>query len=201
MHSHCCGGYESQAADIITCNGSRRHTYCHACIGGHVRAELEKRNSRIACFMGAECEAPFVPAQLAACIDGAQLRRLAELEQDVELEAAGLDNMHRCPSCNYRAQCPPLDEDTQFDCPGCRRVSCRRCVKPSHLPLTCAQFEAKQMKDDKIKMLHVVEEAMSKALIRRCKYVVAFCVPSPFTSSPVLRWCATIRTPHAFQAN
>jgi predicted RNA-binding Zn-ribbon protein involved in translation (DUF1610 family) len=126
--------------------------------------------------MHTACQAPFFAAQLATCIDAGQLRRLAELEQDAEIAAAGLDNMHRCSACNFQAQCPPLDENSQFDCPSCRHASCRLRLKPPHRPLTCADSEAKQMREDRAKMVHAVHEAMTEALICRCKYVRRFSI-------------------------
>ncbi len=93
--------------------------------------ELEKRNARIACFMGSSARRPI-----------------------------GRRN-----------------ENSQFDCPGRRRTSCRLCLKAPHRPVTCAKSEAQQMRDNMARILHVVTEAMLKAHVCRYKYVYAFGIP------------------------
>lgn len=47
---------------------------------------------------------------------------------------------------------------------GCGVVSCRKCKKLDHLPKSCEEVE----KDKKLDARHVVEEAMTQALVRDC---------------------------------
>lgn len=46
----------------------------------------------------------------------------------------------------------------------CGITSCRQCKKENHLPKTCLEVAG----DKKIDGLHLIEERMSEALIRRC---------------------------------
>src|SRR5699024_6031984 len=81
-------------------------------------------------------------------------------------EAAGIEGLHECPFCDFRAICPPVEEDREFRCfnPECEKVSCRLCNKPSHVPMTCG--EARQ--DGHLSTRDQSEEAMSEALMRSC---------------------------------
>jgi TRIAD3 protein (E3 ubiquitin-protein ligase RNF216) len=102
------------------------------------------------------------------------------------LRSAEIEGLVKCPFCDYAAICPPIEEDKEFRCenPECKAslprssrfcfalisgigmdVTCRHCQRKSHLPLSCTEA----MKDDKIAIRHVVEEAMTQALVRKCK--------------------------------
>lgn len=63
-------------------------------------------------------------------------------------------------------ECLPVDVDKEFRCQNkkCGKTSCRLCQKETHVPLSCE--EAK--KDGQVTLRHIVEEAMSAALIRQC---------------------------------
>jgi TRIAD3 protein (E3 ubiquitin-protein ligase RNF216) len=44
-------------------------------------------------------------------------------------------------------------------------VSCRLCREKSHIPLTCQEYA----KENRLSVRHTVEEAMTEALVRKCK--------------------------------
>ena len=92
---------------------------------------------------------------------------LDRLQQQEELSAAGLEGLTNCPFCDFSAICESVEIDKEFRCmnPECERISCRLCMKETHVPLTCSQHE----KDSKLNVRHAVEEAMSEALFRKCR--------------------------------
>ena len=59
-----------------------------------------------------------------------------------------------------------LNNRNRFRCnaPTCSRISCRICNKDTHIPLTCEQAK----KENGISERHVLEEAMSQALMKAC---------------------------------
>lgn len=44
-------------------------------------------------------------------------------------------------------------------------ISCRLCQQKSHIPQTCEEFA----KENKLSVRHTVEEAMTEAMVRKCK--------------------------------
>ena len=99
-------------------------------------------------------------------LDAKLLEVLDRLQQQSELRTAGLENLESCPFCDYAAIYPPVTEDKEFRCkmPDCERVSCRLCKADSHLPLTCAEHKKEQGVSER----HILEEAMTNAIIRTC---------------------------------
>jgi TRIAD3 protein (E3 ubiquitin-protein ligase RNF216) len=95
---------------------------------------------------------------------------LARLQQEEVLRVAEIDGLVQCPFCDYAAICGPIEEDKEFRCqnPECMEISCRHCQKKTHIPLSCKEAS----KDDAIAVRHAVEEAMTQAMIRKCKYVL-----------------------------
>jgi TRIAD3 protein (E3 ubiquitin-protein ligase RNF216) len=92
--------------------------------------------------------------------------KLDALQQQDEISRASIEGLESCPFCEFKAICPPVEEDREFRCcnPSCEVVSCRLCKDVTHVPKTCE--EAK--KDRGVSERHLVEEAMSEALIRNC---------------------------------
>lgn len=61
---------------------------------------------------------------------------------------------------------PPIEQDREFRCGNddCKRITCRMCKKDSHTPLNCEEA----VKENKLDARHILEEALSDALIRKC---------------------------------
>ncbi|KAJ4380569.1 hypothetical protein N0V86_003928 [Didymella sp. IMI 355093] len=151
---------------MITCSGKDIHFFCMNCMKQYVETEIGQSKCRPVCFASIECRGAFSRAQLQQVLNQKTFERLEHLQQQEDLAAAGLDFLSECPFCDYKAECPPVEVDKEFRCQNtkCCKTSCRLCNKETHIPLSCE--EAK--KDDKITLRHVVEEAMSAALIRKC---------------------------------
>lgn len=92
---------------------------------------------------------------------------IGRLEQEEAIRVAEIDGLVKCPYCDYAAICESIEVDKEFRCanPDCLEISCRHCERRSHLPKSCEEVA----KEDKIDYRHAVEEAMTEAMIRKCK--------------------------------
>lgn len=151
---------------MISCDGDKVHMYCIDCPRQQIETEIGQSRCRPKCFAVDDCNGSFSRSQLQQILSRATFDRLEHMQQLEDLKAAGLDFLSECPFCDFRMECPPVEVDKEFRCqnPKCEKTSCRLCQKDSHIPLSCA--EAK--KDGHLTLRHVVEEAMSAALIRHC---------------------------------
>lgn len=147
------------------CGGMTEHIFCKTCMKSYVESEMGSSRCRPVCFADSSCGGTFTRTQLEACLDQTTFERLEHMQQMQDLDIAGL-NLDECPFCDFKQECPPMEEDKEFRClnPKCKKVSCRYCQRETHVPLSCE--EAK--KEDKTTIRHIVEEAMTAALIRNC---------------------------------
>lgn len=152
---------------MTCCNGDAVHFFCLTCAKTYVEGEMGKSKCRPVCFADTSCGGTFTRHQLLGFLGQTSFDRLEHLQQQADLAAAGLDFLDECPFCDFKAECPPVEIDKEFRClnPKCAKTSCRLCQKETHIPLNCE--EAKR--DGNLTIRHVVEEAMSSALIRYCK--------------------------------
>ncbi|KAJ4301860.1 hypothetical protein N0V90_003956 [Kalmusia sp. IMI 367209] len=150
---------------MIRCGGITVHLFCSTCMKNYVGSEIGSSRCRPVCFADADCGGGFARKQLQECLDQPTFDRLEHMQQQEDLAIAGLD-LDECPFCDFKAEYPPVEQDREFRClnPKCRKTSCRLCQKETHIPKSCE--EAK--KDQKITVRHIVEEAMTAALIRNC---------------------------------
>ncbi|KAJ4986687.1 ring finger domain-containing protein [Stagonosporopsis vannaccii] len=151
---------------MISCSGKDMHLFCMNCPKQYIETEMGQSKCRPKCFASTECKGTFSRAQLQQVLDAKSFERLEHMQQQQDIAAAGLDFLSECPFCDFKAECPPVEEDKEFRCQNtkCGKTSCRLCDKETHIPLSCE--EAK--KDGQLTLRHVVEEAMSAALIRKC---------------------------------
>ncbi|KAF1964895.1 hypothetical protein BU23DRAFT_491236 [Bimuria novae-zelandiae CBS 107.79] len=150
---------------MLGCGGDNIHFFCKACVKNYIESEMGSSRCRPVCFADTSCGGTFTRSQLQDCLGETSFDRLEHMQQMQDLEIAGLD-LDECPFCDFKQECPPVEEDKEFRClnPKCRKTSCRICQKETHIPLSCE--EAK--KDEKLTVRHIVEEAMTAALIRNC---------------------------------
>ncbi|KAJ8118241.1 hypothetical protein OPT61_g745 [Boeremia exigua] len=157
---------ESPLNRMISCSGKDMHLFCTDCPKQYIETEMGQSKCRPVCFASTECQGTFSRAQLQQILDNKTFERLEHMQQQQDIAAAGLDFLSECPFCDFKAELPPVEIDKEFRCQNvnCGKTSCRLCNKETHIPLSCK--EAK--KDGQISLRHVVEEAMSAALIRKC---------------------------------
>lgn len=151
---------------MTSCTGSRVHYFCKPCAKTYVETELGSGRCRPVCFADSDCGGKFLRRELQDFLGETSFERLEHMQQQEDLAAAGLEFLSECPFCDYKAECLPVEIDREFRCmnPKCEKISCRLCNRETHVPLSCK--EAK--KDESVNMRHIVEEAMSAALIRHC---------------------------------
>lgn len=151
---------------MVSCSGVTTHSYCMECPKRQIETQMGMSNCRPACFGVDNCDGTFSRKDLQLVLGMKTFDRLEHLQQQQDLAAAGLDFLSECPFCDFKMECLPVDVDKEFRCqnPKCRKISCRLCDKETHIPLSCEEAS----KDGQITLRHIVEEAMSAALIRQC---------------------------------
>ncbi|KAH7385628.1 hypothetical protein BKA66DRAFT_416205 [Pyrenochaeta sp. MPI-SDFR-AT-0127] len=151
---------------MISCNGDTPHLYCVDCPRQQIETQMGQSRCRPKCFGVDDCSGTFSRAYLQQVLSEKTFERLEHMQQLEDLQEAGLDFLSECPFCDFKMECPPIELDKEFRCQNtkCGSTSCRLCQKASHIPLSCE--EAK--KDGQLTLRHIVEEAMSAALIRQC---------------------------------
>lgn len=151
---------------MISCTGDEAHFFCSTCIKKNVETQIGYMRYEISCVDTSQCKAGFSPTGLAEIIGTALVKKLDDLRQRDELDKAGIEGLEECPFCNFKAICPPLEEDREFRCmgPDCGKTSCRLCKLESHVPRTCEEITKERGVDAR----HQIEEAMTKAIVRIC---------------------------------
>ena len=149
---------------MVHCEGDVPHFFCIVCVKGYVKAQLDYEKYQILCMAG--CDSGFSRSSKLKCLDKETFIRLERVQQQAELREANVPGLETCPFCDFAAICPPIEEDKEFRCahPECQMISCRLCRAKSHLPKSCEENK----RDHGIEERHIVEEEMTKALIRTC---------------------------------
>ncbi|GAP92320.2 putative ring finger protein [Rosellinia necatrix] len=151
---------------MVQCEGEDMHWFCRGCLRSQAESQIGMAKYELTCMSLEGCSAGFSKAQRALFLDKKLTIALDRIEQEAVLRMAGIENLETCPFCPYAAEYPPVETDKEFRCdnPRCQLVSCRLCRKETHIPKTCAEADADRGLDAR----HILEEAMSAALIRRC---------------------------------
>ncbi|KAI1356254.1 hypothetical protein F5Y01DRAFT_301221 [Xylaria sp. FL0043] len=151
---------------MVRCGGQPMHLFCRKCLRTQAESQIGMAKYELTCMSLDGCSAGFSRSERARFLNKKLTVALDRLEQEAVLRIAGIENLETCPFCSYAAEYPPVEVDKEFRCenPRCGQVSCRLCRKETHIPKTCAEADADRGLDAR----HILEEAMSEALIRRC---------------------------------
>ncbi|KAE8140637.1 hypothetical protein BDV38DRAFT_240056 [Aspergillus pseudotamarii] len=151
---------------VVPCEGATVHFFCFRCIRKTAETQIGMMRYKLECLDMSDCKAKFARDYLKKALGSSLMGKLDDLQQQDEVEQAGLEGLESCPFCDFKGICPPVEEDREFRCcnPSCETVSCRLCKGKSHIPKTCDETRT----DRGLPARHVVEEAMSEALIRNC---------------------------------
>ncbi|KAI1095048.1 hypothetical protein F5B19DRAFT_443173 [Rostrohypoxylon terebratum] len=151
---------------MIHCDGETTHRFCRDCMKSQVETNIGLSKHELSCMSMDGCSGSFDGAQRKLFLDKKTIMALERLEFEASLRMAGIENLETCPFCPYAAEYPPPEVNKEFRCenPGCEKISCRLCRKESHIPTTCEENAV----DHGLSARHVLEEAMSEALIRKC---------------------------------
>ncbi|KAE8380147.1 hypothetical protein BDV26DRAFT_290707 [Aspergillus bertholletiae] len=151
---------------VVPCESATVHFFCFRCIRKTAETQVGMMKYKLQCLDTSECKANFARGHLEKALGSSLMEKLDHLQQQDEVEQAGLEGLESCPFCDFKGICPPVDEDREFRCcnPSCETVSCRLCKDKSHIPKTCDEARAEKG----LPARHIVEEAMSEAMIRNC---------------------------------
>ncbi|KIJ59963.1 hypothetical protein HYDPIDRAFT_139939 [Hydnomerulius pinastri MD-312] len=155
------------------------HLFCTSCMTSYASNLLGTHNPSIACMDQSGCTLPFPESELARFLPPKLFELYQRVKQRKEIEDAGLENLEECPFCEYR--CVIENEmEKLFRCENeaCGAVTCRGCKKPDHLPRSCKEVE----EDKHLDAQHVIEEAMTRALMRNCPKCQKCNVPFDFST-------------------
>jgi len=163
----CCDNFSFDAVLSCTANGDRHH-FCFTCVKTYAETQIGLMKSDIGCFVFGGCGAVFDSDDLRGVLGLSTMNRLEKLKQDHEVRHAALEGLEECPFCGFKAICPDLDMYREFPCqnPVCRKMSCRLCREETHIPQTCEEFT--KSKNENISAGHLLEEALTTALIVSC---------------------------------
>ncbi|KAL1746733.1 hypothetical protein HDZ31DRAFT_33489, partial [Schizophyllum fasciatum] len=149
---------------MIQCTDA--HLFCKDCMLSYAETKLGSHDIKITCMDQSGCKELFPESELRRLLPAKLMALYDRVKQRKEIEQAGLDGLEECPFCEYKCVIENPDEKL-FRCGNvddCGAISCRSCKKLDHLPKTCKEVE----EDKKLDSQHLVEEAMSKALVRNC---------------------------------
>ncbi|GAA5989492.1 hypothetical protein JCM11641_007318 [Rhodosporidiobolus odoratus] len=156
---------EVAVENAASCDGG--HLFCKSCCAANASNQLGKREAGLPC-MAPDCTSggfsptswkDFLPAKTIDALD-----RLSQ-EQEVGKAFEGIEGFEGCPFCPY-AYFIENPNERLFHCQRaeCMKVSCRKCKKEGHVPLTCEEAD----RESRAAGVHAVAEAMSAAFIRNC---------------------------------
>lgn len=157
---------------MASCDSKDKHTYCFICVKTYIET-IVGDGKHIPVCMEAGCKGRYPRQVLEQLLDKALVARMDRLQQNADLK--GIEGIEECPFCNFKAIC---ETSSKFDCqnPECLMSSCLKCKAETHPGLSCAAYAKKKKEDeggDKgMRLRHLVEEAMSEAMVRRCPYVL-----------------------------
>ncbi|KAI5813322.1 hypothetical protein BZA77DRAFT_251734, partial [Pyronema omphalodes] len=165
MECQCC--FLHVAFDECThCNSeSTWHFFCKQCARSAAEAQIGLQRYKLSCLYSGHvtCDAEFDKYELPRFLDQKTIDLLSKLEQQESLRIADIKDLVKCPWCDYAEIRSPSDPDQEFRClhPACLKKSCRLCQKEAHFPRPCSEVADKDYR-------HVVEEAMTEAVMRKC---------------------------------
>lgn len=168
----CCTEYPQNR--MVRCENSDpsvNHWLCYACVKTYVESQLGLMQHELVCIHLDGCSATFSMSQLRLAVSPRSIAKLEQYRQQAEIRLAvengTLDELEECPFCDFKAIVPTsVQEDREFRCANdsCGIVSCRLCKLETHIPLSCEE----QAKERGLDARHIVEEAMTEALVRTC---------------------------------
>ncbi|KAJ3781897.1 hypothetical protein GGU11DRAFT_221731 [Lentinula aff. detonsa] len=142
------------------------HLFCSECMSSYTENLLGAHNVNINCMDQSGCKLPFPESELRRFLSDKLWELYQRVKQRKEIEMAGLEGLEECPFCEYKCVIENPDEKL-FRCGNeetCGAITCRQCKKMDHLPKSCKELEEDKVLDGR----HVIEEAMTRALMRNC---------------------------------
>ncbi|XP_057310878.1 uncharacterized protein LOC130648798 [Hydractinia symbiolongicarpus] len=159
----CCYG-DAAFEDMIQC--LEGHLFCVDCLQRYSKeATFGEGNIHLSCMTDG-CDSTFPFSQMKKALPESIMQRYYERVKDEDLKLANIDNLVRCPGCEFAAEM--ADGDKVFRCqnPSCLKETCRYCQEEwnEHFGLPCKEVEKKTVKN----LRTTYEEKMTEAKVRAC---------------------------------
>ena len=116
-----------------------KHNY-RDCVKRGASVAIGDSKTTIECLAG--CGQMMEEEALRKALPASMLDKLLQKRQLEEVEAAGLEDLEKCPACNYATviQDPGIKVLVCGN-PECGKETCRECREESHMPLACHEVE------------------------------------------------------------
>lgn len=159
----CCYG-EATFEDMIQCLDG--HLFCIDCLRNYAKEAVFGQGKAMLSCMTSECDSTFPMSQLKNTLSSNILSKYEDRLTEESLCLAEMDDLVRCPTCDFAAILP--SEDKVFKCQNtsCLKETCRFCKEDwkEHFGLKCNELEKKEAKNVRLSY----EERMTMAKIRKC---------------------------------
>ncbi|XP_031575310.1 E3 ubiquitin-protein ligase RNF216-like [Actinia tenebrosa] len=159
----CCYG-EATFEDMIQCLDG--HLFCIDCLQNYAKEAVFGQGKAMLSCMTSECDSTFSMSQLKKTLASNIFSKYEDRLTEESLCLAEMDDLVRCPSCDFAAILP--SEDKVFKCQNtsCLKETCRFCKEDwkEHFGLKCNEVEKKEAKNVRLSY----EEKMTMAKIRKC---------------------------------
>ncbi|KAJ3033911.1 hypothetical protein HDV00_005651 [Rhizophlyctis rosea] len=143
------------------------HLFCLECARRTAENVIGLRRTKIKCMDSSDCQFHFALSEIKRFLSDKVFEGYMRLCQEEDIKQAKLSGLEECPFCPFAMIMDQgADEDKLFVCQndGCKAITCRKCRKTNHLPLSCEEAA----KDNVLDVRHQIEEAMTEALLREC---------------------------------
>ncbi|KAI8512126.1 hypothetical protein Bbelb_087650 [Branchiostoma belcheri] len=159
----CCYG-EVTFEDMVQCYDG--HLFCVDCLKNYTKEKVFGSGQASLSCMTDGCDSTFPMGQLEKALPENMLKKYEERLEEENINLAGLDDLVRCPSCDYGAILAEGDKVFRCQNPECMKQTCRHCKEDwaEHFGIPCKEVE----RADDTKFRTSIEEKMTEAKIRTC---------------------------------
>ncbi|XP_047143173.1 E3 ubiquitin-protein ligase RNF216 isoform X2 [Hydra vulgaris] len=142
------------------------HLFCKNCLRQYSNEAVYGAGKLQMYCMADSCSSTFPLSQLEKVLTEKELEKYHERVQEEDLKLANLNNLVRCPGCEFAAEMP--DGDKVFKCQNetCMKEVCRYCNVDweEHFGKPCAEVENRS----ETSLRTSYEEKMTLAKVRKC---------------------------------
>ncbi|XP_071954572.1 uncharacterized protein [Antedon mediterranea] len=159
----CCYG-EVAFEQMVQCSDG--HLFCTMCMNSYAKEAVYGSGKLNLSCMSDGCESRFPKSQLDKCLPKDVIAKYEERQKEESLNLADLDNLVKCPSCEFAAIMDTDDKVFKCQNPDCLKESCRYCKEnwKEHIGVPCSEIEKK----DETSLRVSYEERMTNAKMRTC---------------------------------
>ncbi|EDO43053.1 predicted protein [Nematostella vectensis] len=150
--------------DMVQCLDG--HLFCENCLMNYAKESVFGQGKATLMCMTSECNSSFPLSQLKKTLPENILSKYEDRLQEEALSLAEMEDLVRCPSCEFAAVLPSGNKVFKCLNQKCGKETCRHCKEnwSDHFGLKCSEIEKKGEKDLRISY----EERMTMAKIRKC---------------------------------